>query len=110
VSKQNSIWITSILLDLPWAGILGSGWKHFRKLVRGLSLEGIYEVLEYDSTLELMDKKGQIVRFQKRKKVRYLQDNVIAFQDLAWAYPWSFLRKILNKKSRSREIMIYLPT
>ena len=76
--------IEAILLDLPWANIFGESWKFFRKTLRGFSLEGMYEVLDYESTLELLDSKGNKAHFNKRKKVRYLQDHIIAYQDHAW--------------------------
>jgi len=44
----------------------------------------MYEVLEYESTLELLDPAGERAVFRKREKVRYLQDGVIAYQDQAW--------------------------
>jgi hypothetical protein len=44
----------------------------------------MYEVLEYESTLELQDKHGERVTFRKRERVRYLQNNLMAFQDQAW--------------------------
>ena len=44
----------------------------------------MYEVLEYESTLELKDARGKRATFKKREKVRYLQDNIIAYQDQAW--------------------------
>jgi len=44
----------------------------------------MYEVLKYESTLELKDRGGKRATFKKREKVRYLQDNVIAYQDQAW--------------------------
>jgi hypothetical protein len=84
MSKNYHNWMTSILLELPWANILGEAWKYFRKLVRGLSQEGMYEVLDYEATLELLNKEGTRANFNKRKKVRYLQDNIIAYQDHAW--------------------------
>jgi hypothetical protein len=52
--------------------------------MRGLSNEGMYEVLEYESTLELKDRRGENAIFRKREKVRYLQDYIIAYQDQAW--------------------------
>jgi len=76
--------IAKLMLTIPWPEILGSTWKYGKRLFRGLSHEGMYEVLEYESTLELLDKKGAKARFKKRKKVRYLQDNIIAFHDYAW--------------------------
>lgn len=47
-------------------------------------LPGLYEVLEYDTRLELLDNKGKIAKFYKHQKVRFLQDNIIAYQDQAW--------------------------
>lgn len=76
--------LTTILLDLPWTNILGDTWRLFRKLFRGFSQEGIYEVLNYHSTLELLDSTGTKAHFSKTKKIRYLQDDIIAYQDHAW--------------------------
>ena len=72
------------LFALPWIEILAEIWKLLRRLWQGLADEGIYEVLEYESTLELLDNKGQSARFQKRERVRYRQNNIIAYQDHAW--------------------------
>ncbi len=44
----------------------------------------LYEVLEYESTLELKNIHGRIAKFTKREKVRYLQNNILAYQDQAW--------------------------
>jgi len=44
----------------------------------------VYEVLEYESTLELKDIRGEKASFRKRERVRYLRDNIIAYQDQAW--------------------------
>jgi hypothetical protein len=44
----------------------------------------MYEVLEHEVTLELMDAKGKRALVRKRQKVRYLQNNIIAYQDQAW--------------------------
>ena len=44
----------------------------------------MYHVLDYQSTLELLDAKGKSARFEKQKKIEYLQDNIIAHQDCAW--------------------------
>lgn len=56
----------------------------FRRIQRIIPPNGIYEVLDYESILELKDAKGKLATFQKRQKVRYLQDNIIAYQDQAW--------------------------
>ena len=41
-------------------------------------------MLEYESTLELHDRKGNLATFSKREKVRYLQNYIITYQDQAW--------------------------
>ncbi len=46
--------------------------------------EGMYEVLEHDAQLELVDAKGRKAIYTKRQKVRFLQDYIIAYQDQAW--------------------------
>ena len=74
----------TVTLSLPWFEILGEIWKHGSKLFRGQANEGMYEVLEYESILELVDKEGKKALFKKREKVKYLQDNIIAYQDQAW--------------------------
>jgi hypothetical protein len=83
-SGKFSDWFVSLLLDIPWIDVMAQVWKLVRHLWQGLADEGIYEVLEYDSTLELHDKKGQIASFRKRELVRYRQNNIIAYQDHAW--------------------------
>ena len=45
---------------------------------------GIYEILDYDSTLELCDAEGHKAVFKRFQKVRFLQDNVTSYQDHAW--------------------------
>lgn len=46
--------------------------------------DGLFEVLDYDSTLELLDGAGHLAIFKRRQKVRFLQNHIIAFQDYAW--------------------------
>lgn len=45
---------------------------------------GLYEVLEHIGRLELCDSAGHQVVYHKRQTVRFLQDNIIAYQDQAW--------------------------
>lgn len=59
-------------------------WNFTEQFLRRRISTNEYEVLDYDSTLEIHDNKGTRASFRKRKKVRYLQDYVIAFQDYAW--------------------------
>jgi hypothetical protein len=76
--------LMNLLLGLPWIDIVGEAWKLGRQVLRTASDRSMYEVLEYESTLELKDRGGKRAAFQKREKVRYLQDSIIAYQDQAW--------------------------
>ncbi|MCI0558952.1 MAG: hypothetical protein MN733_10685 [Nitrososphaera sp.] len=73
-----------IVFGSPWLEILAEAWKVGRKLWRGMAEEGMYEVLEYESVLELQDERGEHAHFRKRERIRYLQNNIIAYQDFAW--------------------------
>jgi len=73
-----------IVTGLPWVDIVVEGWKIGREMLRASPDTAMYEVLEYETTLELKDPKGMRATFKKRQRIRYLQDNVIAFQDQAW--------------------------
>jgi len=83
-NNKFSEWLISLFLDIPWIDVMAQFWKLVRHLWQGLADEGLYEVLEYESTLELQDEKGQKAGFQKRELVRYRQNNIIAYQDHAW--------------------------
>lgn len=76
--------IITILMRLPWSESLGELWKVARKAAQRRSSTGMYEVLKYESTLELKDRNGKRATFRKRERVRYLQDHIIAYQDQAW--------------------------
>ena len=76
--------IITILLGLPWPEALRELWKMTHKALQRRLSAGMYEVLAYESTLELRDRSGKRATFRKRERVRYLQDHVIAYQDQAW--------------------------
>jgi len=76
--------LIAVLSGLPWLEVFGEVWKILRKVMQSQSYKGMYEVLAYESTLELKDRGGKRATFRKREKVRYLQDNVIAYQYQAW--------------------------
>lgn len=68
-----------------------STWlKALQNILAGLDLlkernqKGLYKVLDLEATLELKDKKGKKALVTKHEKVKYLQDNNIAYQDQAW--------------------------
>jgi len=71
-------------LSPDWIPILLNLFRTLRQFVRRERHEGMYDILAYDATLELIDPKGQTAVFSRRQKVKFLQDNVIAFQDYAW--------------------------
>jgi hypothetical protein len=55
-----------------------------QKYVQQKEPEGLYEILEYETKLELLDARGHRAALSKHQRVKFLQDNVIAFQDYAW--------------------------
>ena len=55
-----------------------------RILPRFLKPSSPYEVLDYDVTLDLRDKRGRLAYYIKRKKIRILQDYIRAIDDYAW--------------------------
>ncbi len=80
-------WLITLLNNLTglplWDTVTGL-YKLGRKVWLASRRGGIYEVLEHESSLELLDDEGMRAHFRKRQKVRYLQDNIIAYQDQAW--------------------------
>jgi hypothetical protein len=75
--------VKKTIRSLPWGSILMDLLKLAGSALSGTPSQGMYEVLEYESPLELLDSRGDSARFSKRQKVRYLQDNIIAYQDQA---------------------------
>lgn len=65
------------------ATVLGLLLRYFPFPVKQPS-QGLYEVLEYESQLELKTKTGRSALATKRQRVRFLQDNIIAYQDQVW--------------------------
>ena len=83
MSNKSSL-ITDLLLSLPWPELFANVLKYAKKIFRGYSNEGMFEVVDYQATLEILNSKGTKANFNKQRHVRYLQDNIIAFQDYAW--------------------------
>ena len=71
-------------LPQGWISIVFDLYRALQLFIRRERHEGMYEILEYDSTLDLVDAKGENAIFKRRERVKFLQDNVIAFQDRAW--------------------------
>ena len=76
--------LTTLALNNQVVGLSAELLKLARKLWRGWSEEGMYEVLDYQVQVEIKDAKGKNVLHRKREKVRYLQSNIIAYQDQVW--------------------------
>lgn len=75
VFRQGPIQALAKVLD-AW-NILSHLWDKFH-------YHGMYEILDYDSTLEIVDPKGEKAVLTRREVVRFLQDNVVAIHDHAW--------------------------
>jgi len=73
--------LIAALLGLPWVDVLDDALDGLLKEIQGRSYKGLYEVLEYESRLELKDREGKTVTFKRRERVPYVQDNVTAYQD-----------------------------
>ena len=76
-------WIT-LLFNLPSLRFINQFLGFWQNLTNSFTGKGLYEVLDYESILELKDQRGRLAVFKKHQKVRYLQDNIIAYQDQAW--------------------------
>lgn len=79
--------MVKIMIGLLDAGViekLAKLWRLVRSTFFARSHEGMYEVLHYDATLQLMDTKGKRAVYRKFQRVKFNQNNIIAFQDQAW--------------------------
>jgi hypothetical protein len=72
------------LLNSDFFKTVGTLGRLGKRILGAKAHEGMYEVLELDVRLELNDIKGQQAVLYKRERVRFLQDNIIAYQDKAW--------------------------
>jgi hypothetical protein len=72
------------LLNSDFIDMLGSLWRLGKQIITSKTHEGMYEVLDLDVRLELKDVKGKKATLYKRERVRFLQNNIIAYQDKAW--------------------------
>lgn len=59
-------------------------WQLGRRILTAQVHEGMYEVLDCEVKLELSDRRGKTAVFHKQERVRFLQDNIIAYQDPVW--------------------------
>ena len=83
--RLNAILRRLLGLDtLVWVRYALHGARAVRRLLAGGGGQGIYDVLEHHTILELMDTKGEVAVVKRRQKVRFLQDHVAAITDHAW--------------------------
>ena len=80
--KDAALAIVSKLL--PMSDVIVEVWQVVHSLYEDSSAVGIYEVLDHETTLELENKSGTKATLSKSQRVRYLQNNVIAYQDQVW--------------------------
>jgi len=90
---------TTVLL-----GILDWIWKICRGFILKYSKKGMYEVLDFQTKLTIHDPKGKNATLTKYEKVRFLQDNIIAYQDQAWGMEKFY--RITNARPVFRSISI----
>lgn len=83
-SETNIIGLLQRLLTQDWLALLPDLYRALRIWLKRYRHEGMYEIVNYDSTLELLDPKGKSAIFKRRQQVKFLQDHIIAFQDYAW--------------------------
>ena len=67
-----------------WIAVFSSLYHSLRHALTPGAEQGMYEILDYDATLDLKDIKGKTAVFKRRQRVKFLQDHIIAFQDHAW--------------------------
>jgi hypothetical protein len=72
------------LLNSDLIEVLGLVWCLGKRVIARQAHEGMYEVLEYESQLELQDVRGERAVLTKRQVVNFLQDRILAYQDKAW--------------------------
>lgn len=64
--------------------LIGKTIQFGNKVKRGFASEGLYEVLDYQTVLEILDIKGRKAKIIKQEQIRFLQNGVAAIEDEAW--------------------------
>ena len=83
--RLNAILRRLLGLDaLVWVRYVLQGARAVYEVLAGGGGQGIYDVLEHHTILELKDTKGEVAVVKRRQKVRFLQDHVAAITDHAW--------------------------
>ena len=88
--SSSSNWLPTILQGTAPADAISvmtgllDAWVVVSRLWDRFHYRGMYEILDYDSTLEIMDSQGLTAVLRRREVIRFLQDNVVAIHDHAW--------------------------
>lgn len=71
-------------LSSGWLMVLADLYILLRQWWSSQQSQGLYQILDYETTLELKDRQGETAVLNKRQRVKFIQDQTIAFQDYAW--------------------------
>lgn len=71
-------------LDQLFIPLLGDLYSWVKSYIQKMVNPGMFEVLNYETTLEILDTLGKKSVLKKKEEVRFLQNNIIAYQDQAW--------------------------
>ncbi len=83
-SAANLSKLLAFLLDSDSIRVISTLWKLLLRIFSYYASENPYVVIKHEAELELLDPEGATAIYRKRQKVRFLQNNVIAYQDQAW--------------------------
>ena len=82
--NTNHLWsLIFRALGSDWIALVIQAWQLLQKIFTERAI-GLYEVLDFEHELELCDAKGEKAVYRKRKTIRFLQNNVLAYYDTAW--------------------------
>ncbi len=85
--EPSATWLFRLLIPLLDSNLISSLpvlWRLGKRVITRKSHEGMYEVISYAAELELKDARGGTAVLHKHQTVRFLQDNIIAYEDKAW--------------------------
>jgi hypothetical protein len=84
------------LLDTQLTALLSFLAKLAQRILGKRMYPGECEILEYTGCLTLLDAQGKHAVFSKHERARFLQDNVIAHQDIAWGVADIFAKYVCS--------------
>lgn len=70
-------------ISSDWIQVVLQAWQLLQKIASERAV-GLYEVLDFDHTLELCDAKGKKAIYHKQETIKLLQDYVAAYTDYVW--------------------------